>query len=122
MVELEAARLDEGELSIGRGPSVESGHHEITVRQVFTARGPCRQLDAGLMRLYPGEYMLRIEAREEFPCVSDTPHIAYTALLKGLPAGTHRLSVVHVGADGRTLAQTVLEHPVVVTNSGARPS
>ncbi|TVP60360.1 MAG: hypothetical protein EA351_00740 [Gemmatimonadales bacterium] len=97
-------------------PRVESGFHEITVRQVFTARGPCRDLKALLTRDFSEGYLLRIEARErEGPCEDDSPHLHYTAVLRGLPEGTHPLRVVHVGADGRTLNETVLAHPVLVT-------
>ncbi len=97
-------------------PRVESGFHEITVREVFTARGPCRELDALLTRDYSEGFLLRIEAREgEGPCAEESPHLLYTAVLRGLPEGTHALRVVHVGADGRTLSETVLAHPVLVT-------
>jgi hypothetical protein len=102
----------EGELR----PRVESGFHEITVREVFTARGPCRELEALLTRDYSEGFLLRIEAREaEGPCLEESPHLLYTAVLRGLPEGSHPLRVVHVGADGRTLNETVLAHPVLVT-------
>jgi len=97
-------------------PRVESGFHEITVRQVFTARGPCRDLEALLTRDYSEGFLLRIEAKErDGPCHEDSPHLRYVAVLRGLPEGTHPLRVVHVGADGRTLNETVLAHPVLVT-------
>lgn len=116
-VEIEAVRLAPADTAAWARPAVESGHDRITVRQIFTAQGPCRHLDARLMRRYPGEFLLRVEAREvPPPCGDTTPHLGYTALLRGLPVGSHRLRIVHVGADGRTLAEAVLEHPIVVTN------
>lgn len=70
------------------------------------------------MRRYPGEFLLRIEASETpGPCGDPSVHIGYTAVLRGLPAGRHQLRIVHVGADGRTLAEVVLEHPIVVESS-----
>jgi len=117
-VEIEAVRLGAEDTAAWARPVIESGQYPITVRQVFTAQGPCRILDARLMRRYPGEYLLRVEARELLePCGEETPHIGYTATLRGLPAGTHGLRIVHVGADGRTLAEAVLEHPIVVTEA-----
>jgi hypothetical protein len=98
-------------------PRIESGFHEITVRQVFSAQGPCRDLDALLTRDFSDGFLLRIVARErEGPCREDSPHLFYTAVLRGLPEGMHSLRVVHVGADGRTLNETVLSHPVLVTS------
>lgn len=108
-------RLEAAEVRSWPFPAVESGHHEITVRQVFTAQGPCRELRGDLTPRYPGEYLLRVVAHEVPSCDSESPHIGYVAVLRGLPAGNHRLRIVHVGADGRTLAETVLEHPIVVT-------
>jgi len=114
-VELTTQRLQTSEVQTWPVPGVESGQPEITVRQVFTAQGPCRELDAELLPRYPGEYMLRVVAEDRSPCDSEVPYIGYTARLSGLPPGTHQLRVVHVGANGRTLAEAVLEHPIVVT-------
>lgn len=115
-VELTSTRIASEDPTAEPIHSVESGHHVITVRLVFTAQGPCRELEAGLTRDYPAGYLLRIEATEmDEACGDDSPHILYTAVLTGLPEGRHPLRVVHVGADGRTLSRTTLEHPVVVT-------
>ncbi|TVP42514.1 MAG: hypothetical protein EA350_15445 [Gemmatimonadales bacterium] len=115
-VELTTSVIPATEVDADPQPRVESGFHEITVRQVFTARGPCRELDALLTRDYSEGFLLRIEAKErEGPCEEDSPHLLYAAVLRGLPEGTHPLRVVHVGADGRTLNETVLAHPVLVT-------
>jgi len=116
-VDLTTVRLAPEELAEWAGPAVESGHHEITVRQVFTAQGPCRELEAEVMPRFPGEYMLRVAAKDRSPCDDDTPHLGYTAVLRGLPTGSHQLRIVHVGADGSTLAETVLEHPIIVTDA-----
>jgi hypothetical protein len=114
-VDLATTRVTAEEAQGWSAPAIESGHAEITVRQIFTARGRCRELHADLVPTYPGEYLLRVVATEMPGCGNDTPHIAYTATLKGLPEGQHQLRIVHVGADGRTLAETALEHPILVT-------
>jgi hypothetical protein len=118
-VELTTRRIQQVEIADWRAPAVESGQPEITVRQVFTAQGPCRTLQAALMPRYPGEFLLRVVAEELASCPDDSPHIGYIAVLRGLPEGSHRLRVVHVGADGRTLAEAVLEHPIIVTGEPA---
>lgn len=118
--ELDAVRLPPQRIQGWAVPAVESGHHEITVRQVFTAQGPCRELHGALMRRFPGEYLLRVEAGDASPCSDDSPHLGYTAVLRGMPAGRHQLRIVHVGVDGRTLAETALEHPIVVTSGPGR--
>jgi len=120
-VDLTIRRLDAAAVEGWPQPAVESGQPDIVVRQVFTAQGPCRDLSAELMPRYPGEYLLRVVAEDRSPCPDGTPHIGYTAVLRGLPPGSHSLRVVHVGADGRTLAEVALEHPVVVTGEAARP-
>jgi hypothetical protein len=114
-VDLTTERLSPAEVQDWPAPAVESGLPEITVRQIFTAQGPCRTLDVGLMPRYPGEYLLRVAAEDLSPCEDDTPYIGYTAVLRGLPPGSHRLRVVHFSADGRPLAETVFEHPIIVT-------
>ncbi|CAN5680044.1 hypothetical protein BH23GEM3_BH23GEM3_06920 [soil metagenome] len=119
-VDLTTQRLTAAEVGDWPLPAVESGHPDITVRQVFTAQGPCRELEAEVMPRYPGQFMLRVVAHEPYPCDDETPHIGYIAVLRGLPAGSHQLRVVHVGADGRTLAETVFEHPIVVTAGSAQ--
>jgi len=120
-VELSTQRIKADEVAGWAAPAVESGQREIAVRQVFTAQGPCRTLNAELMPRYPGEFLLRIEAEDHSPCPEPSPHIGYTAVLRGLPEGSHRLRVIHVGADGRTLVEAVLEHPIVVTGAPAGP-
>lgn len=115
-VDLSTVRITPEEMETRPQHALESGYHSITVRQVFSAQGPCRVLDAELTRNHPAGYMLRVEAREDDPaCGDDSPHIEYTAVLRSLPPGRHQLRVVHIGADGRPLAETVFEHPVVVT-------
>jgi len=121
-VELTTQRLAAEEVVAWGTPAVESGDRVIRVRQVFTARGPCRGLEAQVMRRFPGEYMLRVVAHElDVPCGDDSPHIGYVASLRGLPQGRHELRIVHVGADGSTLAETVLEHPILVTDRRDAP-
>jgi len=119
-VELTTQRLLAPEVPAWPAPAIESGQPEITLRHLFTAQGPCRELHAELSPRYPGEFLLRVVADDKSPCDSDTPYIGYVAVLRGLPAGNHRLRVVHVGAEGRTLAETVFEHQIVVTE-GIRP-
>lgn len=114
-VDLTTQRLSADEVGRWPRPAVESGQPTIVVRQVFTAQGPCRELSAELMRRFPGEFLLRVVAADRSPCPEDTPHIGYAAVLQGMPAGSHRLRVVHVGADGHRLAEAVLEHPIIVT-------
>jgi len=120
-VELTTERIAADDVPAWSTPAVESGQPAIAIRQVFTAQGPCRILEAELMPRFPGEFLLRVVAEDRSPCSDDTPHIGYTAVLRGLPEGSHQLRVVHVGADGRTLAETVLEHPIVVTRAPAQP-
>lgn len=120
-VELDVARLDAGEAARWPNPAVESGHHEITVRGVFTAQGPCRELRGTVARTVPGEYVLRVGAEQPRPVCPDTTRLlGYVAVLRGLPEGSHNLRVVHVGADSRTLAETVFRHEIRVTNDPAR--
>jgi len=124
-VELTTQTLEPGEVDRWPFPAVESAQPEIVVRQVFTAQGPCRELHAEFLPRFPGEFLLRVVAEDRSPCPSTTPHIGYTAVLSGMPAGRHQLRVVHVGADGRTLADVALEHPIIVTDptteSGGNP-
>jgi len=120
-VDLSTQRLQESEVTEWAAPSVQSGQAEITVRHVFTAQGPCRVLHGELMPRYPGEFLVRVVAEDQSPCSEETPHIGYTAVLRGLPEGSHQLRVVHVGADGTTLAQTALEHPILVTGRTGEP-
>jgi len=115
-VELSTTRLTESEARAWSFPAVESGHPEIRVRGVFFAQGPCRELEAQFTRAYPRGYMLRIEAHEADPCMDASRHLEYVATLRGIPEGRHELRVVHFGADGETLVETVLEHPIVVTS------
>ena len=115
-VDLTTERLSPAEVQDWPAPVVQSGLPEITVQQIFTAQGPCRTLEAALMPRYPGEYLLRVAAEDLSPCEDDTPYIGYTAVLRGLPPGSHRLRVVHFSADGRPLAEAVLEHPIIVTH------
>lgn len=120
-LELEVARLDAGAAERWPYPAIESGHPEITVRGVFTAQGPCRELGSTVARTYPGEYVLRVVAEQPRPTCPDTTRLlGYVAVLRGLPEGSHALRVVHVGADGRTLAETVFRHEIRVTNDPAR--
>jgi hypothetical protein len=113
-VDITTERLSPAEMQDWAAPAVQSGLPGITVRQMFTAQGPCRELEAALMPRYPGEYLLRVAAEDLSPCEDETRYIDYTALLRGLPPGSHRLRVVHFSADGRPLAEAVFEHPIIV--------
>lgn len=120
-VELTAEHLSPGEAEAWPLPAVQSGSPVITVRQVFVAQGPCRELEAVVARTYPGEVVLRVSAHVEGEeCDDRSRHLGYTAALRGLPEGVHDLRVVHVGADGRTLTETVFQHQIVVTSEPAR--
>jgi len=120
-VELTTQRLESTEVDRWPFPAVESAQPEIVVRQVFAAQGPCRELHAELMPRFPGEFLLRVVAEDRSPCPNQTSHIGYTAVLRGMPAGSHQLRVVHVGADGRTLADVALKHPIIVTEQTTQP-
>ncbi len=58
-----------------------------------------------------------VETLTTRPCADHSPHIDYSVALKVLHAGSHRLRVVHAGADGRTRAGAVLDRPIIVTEN-----
>lgn len=115
-VSLSTERLSEVEVAGRAEPALESGHPRITVRLVFTALGPCRDLTADVVEPSAGRYVLQVTAHPPTrPCESDSPYIGYTAVLTGLPEGRSELRVVHITTDGRRTMQAVFEHPVLVT-------
>lgn len=115
-VRLLTERLSESDVAGRAQPAIESGHPSITVRLVFTALGPCRELSANVVQLSTRQYVLQVMAHPPAdPCGSDSPYIGYSAVLTGLPEGRSELRVVHITTDGRRTVQAVFEHPVVVT-------
>lgn len=104
----------------GSGPglpaTIESGRHEITVRNVFELPDACWELSADVVESYPRQYVLRVFARaSEERCDPREHRIGYTAVVKDLPVGRSQLRVVHILTNGHRTARTVFEHPVVVT-------
>lgn len=76
---------------------IESDAEGITIRQVFEALGPCRELMGDVVAAPFGRYAVRITARgPTVPCDHDLRHIRYSAVVKGLPAGYQQLRIVHV--------------------------
>lgn len=115
-VSLSTERLSEAEIAGRAEPALESGHPRITVRLVFTALGPCRDLTAEVVEPSAGQYVLQVIAHPPTrPCGSESPYIGYTAVLTGLPEGRSELRVVHITTDGRRTMQAVFDHPVLVT-------
>lgn len=115
-VRLETQRLTEPEVAERAEPAIESGHPEITVRLVFTALGPCRDLTADVVEPSARQYVLQVTAHAPSePCPETSPHIGYTAVITGLPEGRSELRVVHITTDGRRTMQAVFEHPVLVS-------
>lgn len=116
VVELEYSPIPEerlAELPAG----VESAHPEITVRRAFVTSGPCRTLEADLVRPDPNQLVLRISAMRGDPdCEDRSRTFEYSAVVRDLRPGRYNLRVVHSTFDnGRRKFETVLDHAVQVT-------
>lgn len=114
-VELEWRPLSPEAAAEWADPPLQSGGRDVTIRQVFTTLGPCRELRADLVHNYPATRVLRVTARPmQEPCGDERIQLGYQASIQGLPAGEHQMRVVHITSDDRVTAERVFDHPVVV--------
>ena len=80
-----------------QGATAEGGGGTVVVRGRATTPNPCHRL-AGAVERSGGTVTLRVSATvdPEVMCIASIGEIPYTATIRGLPAGSYDLRVVHV--------------------------
>ena len=98
-----------------QGATAEGAAGGATVRGTMTTPTPCHRLTGAVERA-GGTVVLRVSAAADpnAMCIQSIGSIPYTAEIRGLPAGTHPLRVVHLYPGTGWETATVLETRVTV--------
>lgn len=90
-----------------------TGDHRVSVRHQLRSPGPCREVQAELLRT--GSVLtVRVLAPPDGGEAGDGQVCGYTATIHGLPSGRYTLRVVHTGEEGGRTAKVVVDHPLHV--------
>jgi hypothetical protein len=106
----------QGSSSAGeQGATAQPSAGGATVRGTMTTPTPCHRLSGAVERT-GGAVVLRVSAAADpdAMCIQSIGAVPYTAVIRGLPAGTHEIRVVHTYPGTGWETATVLETRVTV--------